>query len=72
MWGTMRVENDDGAWEGLVSGFWTAYDTHFGGCLTGEAAYEGLTYCLQAAADVVLLDVTYDGVIYEGGLPPLE
>ena len=72
MWGTMRVENEAGAWEGLVSGYWTDNDTRFGGCLTGEAAYEGFTYCLQAAADVVLSDVTFNGVIYEGDLPPVE
>ena len=72
MWGTMRVENEDGAWEGPVSGYWTDSDTHFSGCLAGEASYEGLTYCLRTAADVYALKVQVDGLIYEGSAPPVE
>ena len=72
MWGTMRVENEEGAWEGPVSGYWTDTDTHFAGCLTGESAYEGLAYCLQAAADVVLMNVAFDGLVYQGDSPPVE
>ena len=72
MWGTMRVENEDGAWEGPVSGYWTDVDTYFSGCLAGESAYEGLTYCMRVAADTVLRDVATDGLIYQGDLPSLE
>jgi len=72
MWGTMRVENDEGAWEGPVDGYWTSADSYFSGCLTGESGYEGLTYCMRAAVDVMRLDVAIDGLIYQGGLPPVE
>lgn len=72
MWGTMRVENEDGAWEGPVDGYWTNTDTFFTGCLTGESAYDGLTYCLRVAADAIGLHVAVDGLVYQGGLPPTK
>jgi hypothetical protein len=72
MLGTMRVENETGAWEGPVAGYWTSNDTHFSGCLTGELAYEGLTYCMRASADTVRFDVALDGLIYQGDLQPVE
>jgi hypothetical protein len=72
MLGTMRVENEEGAWEGPVEGYWTNNDTHFSGCLTGEAAYEGLTYCMRTSADAVRFDVALDGLIYQGDLQPAE
>ena len=72
MLGTMRVENAGGAWEGPVAGYWTNSDSHFSGCLTGEVAYEGLTYCMRVSADTVRFDVALDGLVYQGDLQPLE
>ncbi len=37
-----------------------------------ESLRQQISERLQAAADVVQLDVAYDGVIYEGDLPPIE
>lgn len=45
-WGTMRVENAGGAWEGFCSGgIWNNENASDFSCwLTGSAGYEGLTY----------------------------
>lgn len=72
MSGTMRIDNEEGAWEGPVAGYWTNDDSHFSGCLAGELAYEGLTYCVRVSADSIRLDVALDGLIYQGDLQPAE
>jgi hypothetical protein len=66
--GEMRLENDEGAWEGWFmgrlngSGFTQTY------WLEGEGAYEGLTYVVTAGGDGnVWLS---DGLIYPGDVPP--
>ncbi len=71
-WGTMRVENDDGAWEGPVSGYWYGSNTYMSGCLKGEDAYEGLSYCLRGSTDGGPNFIEFDGLIYQGDPPPLQ
>jgi hypothetical protein len=69
-YGTMRIENDAGAWEGRFAGRLSGAGFSQTYWLEGEAAYEGLTYVVTAGGDG---DVwTTDGLIYRGEPPPLS
>jgi len=49
-WGTLRIENAGGAWEGVFTGAgWGAAgtETDNSAWLTGSGAYEGLTFYLH-------------------------
>lgn len=67
-YGRMRLENDDGAWDGWFtgrlndSGFVQTY------WLAGEGAYEGLSYVVTAGGNGNLW--LSQGLIYPGELPP--
>jgi hypothetical protein len=67
-WGTYRLENADGAWEGT----WRGVIWNRGGVtehtmwLTGSGAYEGLTYYAHVNGSGVI-DV--EGVIFPGEAP---
>ena len=50
-WGTFRLETDDGAWEGAMSGFWDQYETRTSGWLRGDGAYTGLAMYLETVID---------------------
>ena len=72
-WGEVRIENDEGAWQGWTSGFsWG--DTppwHEQAWYVGEGAYEGLTavgvgqWCPGG-------DDSWYGIIFEGEVPRLQ
>ncbi len=69
-WGTYRLENAAGAWDGTCSG--AAWDTGSGGAwscrLTGSGAYDGYSYLFSATtSDQGIDDVR--GVIVPGPLP---
>lgn len=70
IWGTIRVENDGGAWEGPHSGVNRDGTFVATGWLTGEDDYAGLTYYLHSAGTDTGLRVE-EGMIYEGSPPPL-
>jgi len=68
-YGEMRLENDDGAWEGWFAGRFNGsrfIQTYW---LAGEGAYEGLSYVVTAGGN----GNTWlsDGLIYPGELPPV-
>jgi hypothetical protein len=69
-WGTYRLENADGAWEGPCSGAsWDAGNAADGTCwLTGSGAYTGFTYYFHHTYG--LGDSTnVDGIIFPGAPP---
>jgi hypothetical protein len=70
-WGTYRLENDEGAWQGPVSGFYGPRETRTSGWLAGEGAYEGLTYYLESVIDHGTLIMTINGMVYPGA-PPMD
>lgn len=72
IWGTAEVENAEGTWEGPVRGYWGETGTHFSGCLAGDVAYDGVTYCLRATIAPGIVGATVEGIIYQGDLPPVE
>jgi hypothetical protein len=70
-WGTMRVVNDAGAWEGPCTGAaWADGDGVAWSCwLTGSGDYTGWTYYRQLTKDVSDTVVRATGAIYPGGVP---
>ena len=68
-WGTLRLENDNGAWEGVVSGYWYAPETRTAGWLVGEGAYEGLSYYHESVLEHGYLTIGMSGIIYSGDPP---
>lgn len=67
-YGEMRLENDDGAWEGWFAGRFNGsrfIQTYW---LAGEGAYEGLSYVVTAGGNGNIW--LSDGLIYPGELPP--
>ena len=75
MWGTGSIENDEGAWDGVVRGLhYPAADGVDGytafGVLTGSGAYEGQTYSYRASFDGE--DAFVEAIIYEGEPTPVE
>jgi hypothetical protein len=73
-WGTFRLENDEGAWEGPMSGFNMGPDTHMTAWLEGEGAYTGLTYYYEIVVSNsgLPLNGPVQGSIYPGAPPPTE
>ena len=76
MWGTTRIENDGGAWEGLFSGI--EYESPEGdyftvnGWLTGDGDDAGYTFfCQVDAFQYGGPTGTAHGVIFKGQ-PPIE
>jgi hypothetical protein len=77
-WGTMRIENEGGAWDGAtVSTYESAQPTETGLKLiqlTGEGAYEGLSALLWETSNAAPADVPraapFAGAIFPGPLPP--
>jgi hypothetical protein len=68
-WGTSRIENAAGAWEGIVTGaIWADQNTSdLSGWLVGSGAYKGYTYYwhLRTTGDTG----TVDGIIFRGSPP---
>ena len=50
-WGTYRLETEDGAWEGTLTGVWDEYETRLAGWLRGEGAYAGNSQYLSISFD---------------------
>ena len=76
MWGMLRIENDDGTWEGPMSGI--TYETPDGGFytieswLTGAGDYAGHAFFFQEERDrAVNPPRVFRGIIYKGQ-PPAE
>ena len=69
-WGTYRLENADGAWEGTFTGGgpWDGHTTAVSGWLIGSGAYAGYTYYFHVYGPSVLSG-TVDGIIFEGSPP---
>ncbi len=67
-WGTYRLENADGAWEGTWTGaLWnTGNASQVTAWLVGSGAYEGYTYYFRARGSNVL---EIDGIIFRGSPP---
>ena len=70
-WGTSRIENADGAWEGTWTGAsWNDGNaTSVSGWLTGSGAYAGYTYYFHVYGPSMPFQV--EGIIFEGP-PPTE
>lgn len=68
-WGTFRLENADGAWEGTLAG--AAWDggnaSDVTGYLVGSGAYVGFTYYIDVRSSAFAKEV--DGIIYPGSPP---
>ena len=70
-WGTLRIENADGAWEGPCRGAGRSWgDAIARACwLAGSGAYEGYSYYLQAEAPSPSQAGSVQGLIYAGAPP---
>ena len=74
-WGTGRLENEGGAWDGTMTG---SYSTPRGDLLlfwfTGSGGYEGLSYAMWAVMTPAEVAWTYrvDGIIFPGSPPAPE
>ncbi|HEX7951235.1 MAG TPA: hypothetical protein VF494_12860 [Candidatus Limnocylindrales bacterium] len=71
-WGTTRLENAGGAWEGTWAGAsWNdGYATSVSAWLTGSGAYAGYTYYFHVYGSSMPFQV--EGIIFEGTAPPVE
>ncbi len=69
-WGTYRIENAAGAWQGSVTGATDASGSFedISGWLVGSGNYQGFTYYFHARGTSV---VTIDGIVFPGS-PPAE
>ena len=69
LWGTMRIENAQGAWEGSWDGtLWNdGRSMNVTAWLVGSGAYEGYTYYSHSWGTTSPLHS--EGVIYPGPLP---
>lgn len=68
-WGTMRLENANGAWEGTVTGGgWNGGETtNFSGWLVGSGAYAGYTYYVHYWGSGY--SYLAEGIIFQGSPP---
>ena len=73
-WGTMKVENKNGSWDGpCTGGVWSNGAGIAWSCwLTGSGAYDGYTYYKQTQMDPTDEFATVVGVVYPGEPPKLE
>jgi hypothetical protein len=74
--GPMRLENDEGAWQGWSSGFsWmSGAPWHEQDWFVGEGAYEGLSAVVASRCEQLPCeegDTAFYGLIFEGDAPPL-
>ncbi len=68
-WGTFRLETEDGAWEGTMSGFWDRHETRTSGWLQGEDAYKGQAMYLETVIDHRGYPAQMTGIIIPGDPP---
>jgi hypothetical protein len=69
-WGSLRIEDDEGAWVGDVTGFHAGNAGRFSGWLVGEGAYTGLVQ-YYAATTGYGFNVRFEGIILPADLAPL-
>ena len=70
--GLMRVENEWGAWEGIVEGVRYPDGTEIEyGWLTGDRAYAGFTYFHSTRDHPVEAERALEGAIWPGETPPM-
>jgi len=71
-WGSVRLENEGGAWEGTVSGVhFPYYGDAIGGWLEGSGEYEGLSYYLRfRPGESKWWTGGLEGLIFTGSPPP--
>ena len=68
-WGTFRLETEEGAWQGTMSGFWDRHETRTSGWLRGDGGYAGLTMYLETVIDHAGAPAKLVGVIVPGDPP---
>jgi hypothetical protein len=70
-WGTARIENDGGTWEGPFTGM--EYEPYLmnAGWMTGDGDYAGYTFYWEGDAEQLGDVRTLHGVIYKGEPPPM-
>ena len=70
-WGVRRLENEGGAWEGIVLGAaFPGSHEELTMWLTGSGGYEGLTYYMHVGATASpAMTYPFEGIIYEGTIP---
>lgn len=70
-WGTARIENDGGTWEGPFTGM--EYEPYFmnAGWMAGDGDYAGYTFYWEGDAEQHGEVLNLHGVIYRGDPPPL-
>jgi hypothetical protein len=68
-WGTSRLENAGGAWEGTcTAAAWSDFNASAVSCwLVGSGAYEGYTY--YAAISTSGFSAEVEGIIFPGSPP---
>ena len=75
VWGTVLIENDDGAWEGILRG---TSDLEADGAqvsyyeLVGSGAYDGLSAIVFETWGEEPIDTLWSGIIFPGDLLPAE
>ena len=69
-WGTARIENDGGTWEGPFTGM--EYEPYVmnAGWMTGDDDYAGYTFYWEGDGEELGDVRTWHGVIYAGDPPP--
>ena len=67
----VRIENEEGAWQGPLTNVFLPDDTWIQyGWLTGEGAYEGLSFFTSFRGDQGVVRHIGEGVIWPGDPPP--
>ena len=72
VWGTLRFQTEEGAWEGSLSGMARPGQTRLSGWLVGEGAYEGLSQYRDMIADHSTAETVITGIIIPGDPPVIE
>ena len=70
VWGTFRLQNEDGAWEGPFSGMARPDQTRLSGWLVGEGAYESMSQYRDMIIDHRTTEAVITGLIIPGDPPP--
>jgi len=70
-WGTYRLETEDGAWEGTLTGVWDEHETRLAGWLRGEGGYAGNSQYLSIVFDHASAEpAKVVALIFPGEPPP--
>lgn len=69
VWGTFRLETEDGAWVGPFSGMARPGETRLSGWLVGEGTYEGMSQYRDMVVDHSTAAAVIHGMIIPGDPP---